>query len=206
MGVSLCPQCALFCNMCTAYLFVCMCVSTLCMCLLSLCFVSVSKPQKVKTSVVETPPLMRAVISQTSLNSDQPGKKQFSQKQREDHHAKNEDQSLCNMKHYGNDEFVGSRSQPLPGQYQDLSSSKDHFSIITHVFPERQPATLSQNVQKVSQERFSLSVDSGINPCQGDPKTCQPHANLIQPDCSQKRNFTQHQEDNDVRNGYKIVR
>lgn len=201
MAVSLCPQCASFYSVCTAYLFMCVYVSTLCVCLWSLCFVFVSKPQKVKTSVVETPPLMRAVISQTS---DQP-----SEKLREDHHAKNEDQSLSrlqepNTKQCGNDPFMWSRSQP--GRYQDLLSAKDHLSINTHLFPERQSAVLSQ---KAIQERFSLSVDSGIKPCQGDPdqpEPCQPHANLIQPDCSQRQDAIHHHEDSDVRNGYKSER
>lgn len=144
---------------------------------------------------------MRAVISQTS---DQP-----SEKLREDHHAKNEDQSSSrlqepNTKHFGNDPFMWSRSQP--GRYQDLLSAKDHLSINTHLFPERQSAVLSQNA---IQERFSLSVDSNNKPCQGDPdqpKPCQPHANLIQPDCSQKQDAIHRREDSDVRNGYKNER
>ncbi|XP_057216516.1 signal-induced proliferation-associated 1-like protein 3 isoform X2 [Triplophysa rosa] len=168
-----------------------------------------SKPQKVKTFVVETPPLMRAVIAHTSPNSNQPSKKHVSKQQREDHHAKNEDQSLSklqepNIKHFGNDPFVWSRSQPSsPGRYQDLLSTKDHLSINTHLFPERQSATLSQNVQKAIQERFSMSVDSQGDPNQPNP--CQPHGSLNLPDCSQKEILTLHQEHSDVRNGVSQV-
>ncbi|XP_056586228.1 uncharacterized protein LOC130407432 isoform X2 [Triplophysa dalaica] len=160
------------------------------------------KPQKVKTSVVETPPLMRAVISQTSPNSNKPSKKDVSQQQREDHHAKNEDQSFSNLqepniKHFGNDPFVWSRSQPSsPGRYQDLLSLKDRLSINTHLFPERQSATLSENA---IQERFSMSVDSQGDPDQPEP--CQPHGSLNLPD-RQKEISTLHQEHSDVRNGY----
>ncbi|KAA0720016.1 Signal-induced proliferation-associated 1-like protein 3 [Triplophysa tibetana] len=162
------------------------------------------KPQKVKTSVVETPPMMRAVISQTSPNSNQPSKNHVSQQSREDHHAKNKDQSFSNLqepniKHFGNDPFVSSCSQPSsPGRYQDFLSLKDHLSINTHLFPERQSATHSENA---IQERFSSSVDSQGDPHQPEP--CQPHGSLNLPDCSHKEISTLHQEH--VRNGYKNV-
>lgn len=207
MGLSLCPQCVSFCNVCTAYVFMSVCVSTLFVCLWFLCFVSVRKPQKVKTSVVETPPLMRAVISQTSQNSNQPSKKHVSQQPREDHHAKNEDQNFSNLqepniKHFGNDPFVWSCNQPSsPGRNQDLLSLKDHLSINTHLFPERHSATLSENA---IQERFSMSVDSQGDPDQPEP--CQPHGSLNLPDCRQKEISTLHHEHSDVRNGYIKVR
>lgn len=223
IGLSLYLHCASICNICTVYLFVCLYVSTICACLWSLCFVSVSplccKPQKVKTSVVQTPPLMRAVISQTSPNSDESSKKHFSQRQLiEDHHSKNQDHSSSNLqepniKLHRNDQPMWSSSRESTNQtaqsqdlFTEILSTTDHLSINTHLFPERQHATnqLAMLSTSLPKERFSLSVDSGIKSSQGDPdqtSPSQPHTSLIQPDSSQKQttDFTHH-EDCDVRN------
>ncbi len=161
MGLSLCLQCMSFCNIWTAYLILCFYVSTICVCLWSLCFISASplcsKPQKVKTFVVEKPALMRAVVSQTSPTSNQPDKEYFSQLQpREDHLIKNQDCSLFSLqepdrKPLRNDQPIWSQSQNF---FTEEVSTKDHLSINTlHLFPERQyradqPATLCPKLEK----------------------------------------------------------
>ncbi|XP_016368241.1 uncharacterized protein LOC107708493 [Sinocyclocheilus rhinocerous] len=162
-----------------------------------------SKPQKVKTFVVEKPPLMRAVVSQTSPTSNQPDKEHFSQLHlRED----------ClpiepNRKPPRYDQPVWSQSQNL---FTEDISTKDHLSINTvHLFPERQsradqPATLCPKLEKANHERFNLSVDTDIKPSQGDPdRSCQPQTSPAKPDCSPKQKktqYTQHRETGDVRN------
>lgn len=217
MGLSLCLQCMSFCNIWTAYLILCFYVSTICVCLWSLCFISAStlcpKPQKVKTFVVEKPPLMRAVVSQTSPTSNQPDKEHFSQLQpREDQLIKNQDCSLfslqeINRKPLRNDQPIWSQSQNF---FTEEISTKDHLSINTlHLFPERQyradqPATLCPKLEKASHEIFTLSVDADIKPSQGDPdRSCQLQASPAKLDCSPKQKktqYTQHRETSDVRN------
>ncbi|XP_058613193.1 signal-induced proliferation-associated 1-like protein 3 isoform X2 [Onychostoma macrolepis] len=172
-----------------------------------------SKPQKVKTFVVEKPPLMRAVVSQTSPTSNQPDKEHFSQLQpREDHLIKNQDCSLFslqepNRKPLRIDQPVWSQSQNL---FTEEISTKDHLSINTlHLFPERQsradqPVTLCPKLEKASHKRFTLSVEADIKPSQGDPDwSCQLQASPAKHDCSPKQRktqYTQHRETSDVRN------
>ncbi|XP_065142896.1 uncharacterized protein [Paramisgurnus dabryanus] len=169
------------------------------------------KPQKVKTSVVQTPPLMRAVISQTSTNSDESSEKHCSQRQLiEDHGSTNLQEP--NIKLYRNDQSVWSSSHPLTKQaaqsqdlFTEILSTTNHLSINTHLFPECQHATDQlASLPKLSQERFRLSVDSGIKSSQSDPdqtSPSQPQTSLIQPDNSQKQttDFRHH----DVRNNSK---
>lgn len=217
MGLSLYLQCMSFCSIWTAYLILCFYVSTICVCLWSLCFISASplcsKPQKVKTFVVEKPALMRAVVSQTSPTSNQPDKEHFSQLQpREDHLIKNQDCSLFslqepNRKPLRNDQPFWSQSQNF---FTEEISTKDHLSINTlHLFPERQyradqPAMLCPKLEKASHEGFTLSVAADIKPSQGDPdRSCQLQASPAKHDCSPKQKktqYTQHRETSDVRN------
>ncbi|XP_016332760.1 signal-induced proliferation-associated 1-like protein 3 [Sinocyclocheilus anshuiensis] len=172
-----------------------------------------SKPQKVKTFLVEKPPLMRAVVSQTSPTSNQPDKEHFSQLQpREDHLIKNQDCSLFslqepNRKPLRNDQPTWSQSQNL---FTEEISTKDHLSINTlHLFPERQsradqPATLCPKLEKASHEIFTWSVDTDIKPSQSDPdRSCQLQASPAKHDCSPKQKktqYSQHGETSDVRN------
>ncbi|XP_026052049.1 uncharacterized protein LOC113038668 isoform X2 [Carassius auratus] len=172
-----------------------------------------SKPQKVKTFVVEKPPLMRAVVSQTSPISSQPDKEHFSQLlPREDHLIKNQDCSLFslqepNRKPLRNDQPIWSQSQNL---FTEEISTRDHLSINTlHLFPERQskadqPAVLCPKWDKASHERSTWRVDTDIKPSQGDPDwSCQLQASPAKHDCSPKQKKTQssqHRETSDVRN------
>ncbi|XP_042634904.1 uncharacterized protein LOC109061604 isoform X2 [Cyprinus carpio] len=170
-----------------------------------------SKPQKVKTFVVEKPPLMRAVVSQTSPTSNQPDKEHFSRLQpREDCLIKSQDCSLFSLQEPKSkppryDQPVWSRSQNL---FTEDISTKDHLCINTvHLFPEcqsraDQPATLYPKLEKASHGIFSLSVDADIK--QGDPDwSCQLQTSPAIPDCSPKQKktqYTQHRETADVRN------
>ncbi|XP_050949914.1 signal-induced proliferation-associated 1-like protein 3 isoform X1 [Labeo rohita] len=210
MGLSLCPQCVTFCDVWTAYLILCLYVSTICVCLWSLCFISASplssKPQKVKTFVVEKPPLMRAVVSQTSLTSNQPDKEHFSQLQpREDHLIKNQDCGLFSLQEPNRK--PPRNDQPL---FTEDITTKDHLSINTlHLFSERhsradQLATLCPKLEKASHERFSLSVDADIKPSQGDPDwSRQLQTSPAKPDRSPKQKktqYTQQRETGDAQN------
>ncbi|XP_043077247.1 uncharacterized protein LOC122326433 isoform X2 [Puntigrus tetrazona] len=172
-----------------------------------------SKPQKVKTFVVEKPPLMRAVVSQTSPTSNPPDKELFSHLQpREEHLIKRQDCSLFslqepNRRSLRNDQPVWSQSQNL---FTEEISTKDRLSINTlHLFPERQfianqPATLCPELEKGSHERFTWSVDTDINLSQGDPdRSGQLKASQAKHDCNPKQKktpYTQHRETSDVRN------
>lgn len=196
MAFSLCLQS--FCNACTAYLILCFYVSTICLCLWSFCFISTSplcsKPQEVKTSMVKKPPLMRAVVSQSSPTSNQHGKEHFSQLQlREDHLIKNQDYSLFNLQEPN---IKPPRNDQLPWRQRQQSftedtSTRDYISINTlHLFPEQQsradqPATFC--------------------PTQGDSdRSCQLQVSQTQPDCSPKQKkiqYTLHRETGGVRNG-----
>ncbi|XP_059397927.1 uncharacterized protein LOC132130239 [Carassius carassius] len=170
-----------------------------------------SKPQKVTTFVVEKPPLMRAVVSQTSPTSSQPNKEHFSQIQPiEDSLIK--DCSLFSLQEPKSkppryDQPVWSQSQNL---FTEDISTKDHLSINTvHLFPKHhsrayQPAALCSKLEKANHERFSLSVDADIKQSQGDPDwSCQLQTSPAIPDCNPKQKktqYTQHRETGDVRN------
>lgn len=212
MDLSLCLQS--FCNACTAYLILCFYVSTICLCLWSLCFISASplcsKPQEVKTSVVKKPPLMRAVVSQSSPTSNQHGKEHFGQLQlREDHLIKNQDYSLFNLQEPN---IKPPRNDQLPwrqrqNSFTEDTSTPDYISVNTlHLFPERQSradqlATFCPKLEKASHE----GVDTGIKPSQGDPdRSCQLQVSQTQSDCSLKQKkiqYTLHRETGGVRNG-----
>ncbi|KAK7131205.1 hypothetical protein R3I94_016361 [Phoxinus phoxinus] len=168
-----------------------------------------SKPQEVKTSVVKKPPLMRAVVSQSSPASNQPSKEHFSQLQlREDHLIKNQDCILFNLQEPNikpprNDQLAWRESQN-----SFTEDTKDYYSINTlHLFPGRpsrdQPATFCPKLKKPSHE----GVDTGIKASQGDPdRSCQLQASQTQPDCSPKQKkiqyeYTLHREPGGVRNG-----
>lgn len=219
MALSLCLQS--FCNVCTAYLILCFYVSTICVCLWSFCFIFASplfsKPQEVKTSVVKKPPLMRAVVSQSSPTSNQPGKEHFSQLQlREDHLINNQDCILFNLQEPNikpprNDQLEWRQGQ---NSFTEDTSTKDYYSINPpHLFPGRQsradqPATFCPNLEKGSHE----GVDTGIKPSQSDPdRSCQLQASQTQPACSLKQKKIQyeyalHRETGGVRNGDHIKR
>ncbi|XP_051532880.1 uncharacterized protein LOC127428500 isoform X2 [Myxocyprinus asiaticus] len=174
------------------------------------------KPQEVKTSVVEKPLLMRAVISRTTPNSSQLSKKDLSLLQpRGDHDNKNQDQNWSNLQE-PNIKLVRSAGQPSfslqhSAQSQNLFSedisTKDQLTINTHLFPElqsrpNQSATLSPSSLKARQERFSLNDD--IKSSQGEPdQLCEHHACPSQPYCSKKQKKIQqseHRDPDDVRN------
>nr|XP_055036605.1 signal-induced proliferation-associated 1-like protein 1 isoform X3 [Misgurnus anguillicaudatus] len=160
------------------------------------------KPQKVKTSVVQTPPLMRAVISQTPPNFDQSSKKNFNGLS---------NLQEPNLKLYRNDQSATWSSSHLStkhaAQSQDLFTeilpTTNHLSINTHLFPERQHATDQlASLPKLSQERFSGIKSSQSDPDQTSPS--QPQISLIQPDSSQKQTIDfRHHEDCDVGNNFK---
>ncbi|XP_052393927.1 uncharacterized protein LOC127942288 [Carassius gibelio] len=167
-----------------------------------------SKPQKVTTFVVEKPPLMRAVVSQTSPTSSQPDKEHFSQLQpREDSLIKSQDCSLFSLQEPKSK--PPRYDQPVWSQSQNLST-RDHLSINTvHLFPEchsraDQPAMLCPKLEKANHERFSLSVDADIKQSQDDPDwSCQLQTSPAIPDCNPKQKktkYTQHRETIDVRN------
>ncbi|XP_051955431.1 signal-induced proliferation-associated 1-like protein 1 isoform X2 [Xyrauchen texanus] len=175
------------------------------------------KPQEVKTYVVEKPPLMRALISQTSPNSSQPSKKDLSLLQRRGNHdKKNQDQNWSSLQE-PNIKLVWSSGQPSfslnqSAQSQNLFSenisTKNQLSINTHLFPELQSrpdesATLSPSLRKTSQDGFSLSVDSITESYQGDPdQPCQLYDGPNIPECSETQK-KQHREASDVRNSNK---
>ncbi|XP_073680108.1 uncharacterized protein [Garra rufa] len=165
-----------------------------------------TKPQKVKTFMVEKPPLMRAVVSQTSPTSQE----YFSQLHpREDHLIRNQDCSLFSLQEPNRKPPRNDWSQSQDLFTEDIST-KAHLSINTlHLFPERQsradqPAKLCPKVEKASHERYSLSVDAHIKPSQGDPeRSCQLQSSPAKPDCSlkqKKTQYTQHRETADIRN------
>ncbi|XP_073791389.1 uncharacterized protein isoform X3 [Danio rerio] len=151
-----------------------------------------SKPQEVKTSMVKTPPLMRATVSQTSAISNQQGKERFSRLQpREDRLIQNQDRSLFSHNASGKDR-------------QDLSNEDPQIYINKqHLFPERQsrvnqPTKLCLKLREASHD----SVDgAGFKPSQGDPDwSCQLQTS---PHCSPQQNnilYTQHRDTVDVRN------
>uniref|UniRef100_A0A9J7XMY5 Signal-induced proliferation-associated 1-like protein C-terminal domain-containing protein n=1 Tax=Cyprinus carpio carpio TaxID=630221 RepID=A0A9J7XMY5_CYPCA len=151
-----------------------------------------SRPQKVKTFVVEKPPLMRAVVSQTSSTSNQPDEKHFSQLLPREHHLiKNQDCSLFSL------------------QEPNRKPLRNDQPIWSHLFPERQskadqPATLCPKLEKASHERSTWSVDTDIKLSQGDPDwSCQLQASPAKHDCSPKQKktqYSQNRETSDVRN------
>ncbi|XP_067280400.1 uncharacterized protein [Pseudorasbora parva] len=169
-----------------------------------------SKPQEVKTSQVKKPPLMRAVVSQSSPTSIQHGKEHFSQLQlREDHLIKNQDCILYNLQEPNikppkNDQLGWRQSQ---NSFTEDTFTKDYISINTlHLFPGRQskadqPAKYSPKLEKACHE----GVDAVIKPSQGDPdRSCQLQASQTQPDYSLKQRkiqYTLHRETGGVRNG-----
>jgi len=196
-----------FCNVCTVYLILCFYVSTICVCLWTFCFIFASplfsKPQEVKTSVVKKPPLMRAVVSQSSPTSNQPGKEHFSQLQlREDHLIKNQDCILFNLQKAN---IKPPRNEQLAWNSFTEDSSTNDYTL--HLFPGRQsradqPATLCPKLEKASHE----GVATGIKPSQGDPDwSCQVQASQTQPAYSPKQKkmqyeYTLHRESGVVRN------
>lgn len=207
MAVSLCLQCMSFCNVFAACLILCFYASTICVCLCSWYIISssplCSKPQEVKTSMVETPPLMRATVSQTSTISNQPGKERFSQlRPRENRLIQNQDSSL-----FSHDTKALRKDRLFWSQSRDLFTEDPHLYINTqHLFPERQtradqPAKLCLKLRKASHD----SVDAGIKPYQVDPDwSCQLQTS---PDCSPKQNnilYTQRRDTVDVRNNDQI--
>ncbi|XP_042604322.1 uncharacterized protein LOC109080336 isoform X2 [Cyprinus carpio] len=151
-----------------------------------------TRPQKVKTFVVEKPPLMRAVVSQTSSTSNKPDEKHFSQLVPREHHLiKNQDCSLFSL------------------QEPNRKPLRNDQPIWSHLFPERQskadqPATLCPKLEKASHERSTWSVDTDIKLSQGDPDwSCQLQASPAKRDCSPKQKktqYSQNRETSDVRN------
>lgn len=206
MVLSLCVQS--FCSACTAYLILCFYVSTICVCLWSLCFISTSplcsKPQEVKTSMVKKPPMMRAVVSQSSSTSNHPGKEHLTKLQlREDHFIQNQDYSLFNLQEPN---LKTPRNDQLPWRQRQNSFTEDNISVNTlHLFPEQQsradqPAAFCPKLEKTSNE----GVDTVTKPSQGDPdRSYQLQVSQTQLDYSPKQKMTHYplnRENNGFRN------
>ncbi|TRY97890.1 hypothetical protein DNTS_034127 [Danionella cerebrum] len=140
-----------------------------------------SKPQEVKTSVVDKPPLMRAVISQTSPISSHLDKEHFRRhKPKDDRLTETKDCSLNNpgATSHRKDKLAWNMSQNL---FTEDTSLRNHQS------PVNQPSTLYPKLEKGS-------VDE---PSQVDHE----QSTLTQQDGSskhKKRPYTHHQSDQNL--------